>query len=176
MSVSQLAVLLRHPSAPPATLMTPEEYFAMKVPTYNVPPFDTRRESYCLFCGDIHYPLCRPEPLVSPPSDPRDHPVADKYAQTTATKVAARVAQYTDRITLLTSPCQDEASRERLLTQFQDEPIRQRDMWDDVREAYASLDEPEKIDFCHDIQRAIARARVSSMKRAATKLLHLEFL
>jgi hypothetical protein len=146
MSVSQLAVLLRHPSAPAVPLMTPEEFFAM-------------HQTY-----------------VPPPFDPGDHPVADKYAQTTATKVAARVAQYTDRITLLTSPCQDEASRERLLTQFQDEPIRERDMWDDVREAYASLDEPEKIDFCHDIQRAIARARVSSMKRAATRLLHLEFL
>jgi predicted aminopeptidase len=137
MSIIAHALIVRHPNAPPAQLIDPQEYFAM-------------------------------------PKDPRDPHVEDKYA-TPDSVARAKEAQLTERVRALNEVV-DEDERDRLVALFVDdeqpEPAK-RDMFDDLRDMYASLPEDAKREFCYDTMRAVAKARMLSVSHAAERVLGL---
>jgi hypothetical protein len=139
MSSLQHAVIVRHPNAPPAQLIDPQEFFAM------------------------------------PPADPREQRVEDKYA-TPDSVARAKEAQLTERVRALNEVGENTVERDRLLALFVDdeqpEPAK-RDMFDDLRDMYASLPEDAKKEFCYDTMRAVAKARMLSVSHAAERVLGL---
>jgi hypothetical protein len=129
----------------------------------------------------VRHPNAPPAKLIDPSEyfamqkDPRDPHVAEKYP-TPDSVARAKEAQLTERVRALNEVGENTVERDRLLALFVDdeqpEPAK-RDMFDELRDMYASLPEDVKRSVCLDLMQMIAKARMACVAHASERVLGL---